>query len=375
MDRIRRYFSKLNDSIESEKFKGDLPDAHFVSGPASLVRIATEQNGPNLAVLPEGLLPGYHLLGRFEPQAERPGNVTLVHAGQRETRSCIVTPGLEVYLYPVERPAYNALWSDELSPEKLGPKLMLACLAQPYIAPGISQFAYRWLLLTDDQQLKAAPIFPMLNGPAPGTRLTLKELSRVRRVELVRVPTKKGPPAKGAVRLRDLASLRQILTRYNIRFRADKKHAPADTKWVKDRYAKPPDYYQPAWAEASRRGDIVVIPIFGQGSLSVDIAKLKLRTPVQNAEGMVEIDFSSGLHVHINSKSVDGDLKTHEIHLLTVSAGKHRVSYRARFKDYYEGGPIQAELDVRQDRARSVLFRLARALEDPRNMKNFEKLF
>lgn len=371
MGRLGRYLGTLRRDLKIESFRDELEGCQLVSGPDFLVQELRTQPGP-VAVLPVGLLPGFHLLGRFESQIGRFGNITLVH-GDRQARSCPSIAGLELYLYPLTYPPHDVLWSDELEPARVGRRLLMACLHCRQLAPEVVQFGYRWVHTRDDGEVKAAPLFPLLTGPTAGVRLNLEELGRARAITLVN--GEPPPHQAGTLCLQDCETLRRLLLRHNIKFQSERNLKHPDSDWVDRRRWEPRGYFEPAWGHATRKGALVSIPIWEQGSLSVDTESLKLRTPVEGAEGLIELNIGNGLTTNMTRETRRGDLKVHEIHMLTISDGNHTIKYRARFKDYYEGGSVQAELDVYQDKARSILFRLANALENPARMGKFLELF
>lgn len=371
---LRQFFRTISERRRLRRYEDGLKECcHFVAGPDFLVREAQKRHGSDLAVLPPSLLPDYEILGYFDPDNFGYGNVTFHHFNDRVTASDLGASGADIRLYPQRGQSPDALWSDELGAYRLCRKILLGCLGQPRVPTEVPHFAFRWILTTDEEEVKQAPIFQLLNLPLDGVRLTLAELQRARTIRLVD-PSEPRTADKGTVLLEDSARLRRVLKRCNLNFEASSPYTP-HTQPRAHRWSSRIPYFEPAWGHAKRKGDLVTIPIWEHASLVIDTKRLKLRTPIEGAEGPIQLDINSRLRVSFKHEERRGDTKVHEIHLLTVSDGKQTISYRARFKDYYEGGPVQAELDEYQDKARTILFRLAAALKEPAEMAAFRKLF
>lgn len=73
-----------------------------------------------------------------------------------------------------------------------------------------------------------------------------------------------------------------------------------------------------------------------------------------------------GLRVTRRDREVEGDLKTHSYCYIFMEQGRESISVYERYKDYYEGGPVQAQLDKSQGRSRRRLDRVAQALSSGR---------
>jgi hypothetical protein len=93
--------------------------------------------------------------------------------------------------------------------------------------------------------------------------------------------------------------------------------------------------------------------------LVIERVERVLRVPVQGE--IVELPLD-GLEVTRKDREVDTDTKTHHYCYILLRHGNKSASVYERFKDYYEGGRVQAELDKQQDSSRAILEAVARAL-------------
>lgn len=339
-----RWWRSLKNSFALSRYRRELEGSHLICGPDCLAE-ALRETGGTFTELTPGSLPGFHLLARFD--SELPGGaVTIVETLTRATRFQPGPPGFHVHLYPYGGSG-ESLWSSEFEPSRLMRGLLRAALMRPARDRTLMEFAQRWLCFDEDEEMDRLPLFELLDGPIEGVCLSLREVRRLRRVRLLEEKPDEVRP-EGEIWLRRSSAAAQLLE--------GQRCSPSRPKT---------SFLEPFWGAVKKQGDLISIPIFEEADLVVDLGRRQLRTPLPGCPGQVVVPLQQPLNVRHQETEQRGDTKVHEIHHLTLNCDGFQVQYRARFKDYYEGGAVQQELDIEQDRARRVLFRFADLLRDP----------
>ena len=360
MDFLRGQFKKLKVNLQLARFANHLPSTQFISGEPYLVK-ASESLG-SVAILPADLVPGYQLLGHFGMERDRYGKLTMVSWGE-ETRCVVGLPGLQLYLYPNSQPRPDQLW--DINPDELCDRVLSACLECLDIAPELVEFGLTRLLQVDKENLRAARLFRMVGGPLEGVRLTLTELRRAVSVRLLNGKPNLASQERGVINLHDSPPMRQVLRRYNIPFSHTLNSIPNKPQKIARRrpQKRSEDPIEVSFGKATRRGIRIEFPIFESSPLIIDFERSRLRVPVE--DGALELLLDSDLKVEVHRKSWAGDLKRHEVYTIIISHGSETFQFTERYKDYYEGGTLQMELDVYQDRAKAIVSALEEALNPP----------
>ncbi len=378
------------------KLPNDWYWADFVLGPEPPRLPSSRINGlvnggVAASELPPDLLPGFSAVGRFDPgypwqTGFEKGKATLVNGDSSESRPLPEFPGFEVLCYPstaAEEPP-DELWG--LIRERLPflhSEALFARLSEPtgsdcacFAAVG-HMFWLKGQPQRDKAQqamldfLESAPIFMPLGQPVEGPkRWTVAELLAAKAV--FPVPEAKASQIDGRERLPHLAPFQEgnvysaLSEFYSLprNFEAEQKALQALTTDLTSSYEQD-RALDASFGQISRTSYGWKVPLYGHPDLELDMKARVVRGPVEGTQGPVEISLDQLKRVDLDRREVQGDTKTHEYFYLLISDGRKTLIYYERYKDYYEGGSVQADLDRYQFKAKACLHAFADALGCP----------
>lgn len=153
----------------------------------------------------------------------------------------------------------------------------------------------------------------------------------------------------------DSAALRELCLEHGLIFSQNIQAAKPDPEEILMSRAVELNFSSARWD-----GDQYIISNYDGEHLIVDRKERTLEVP---AQGEIVVFSLDDLKVTRKDREVDSDTKTHQYCYIFFEQGKKCASVYQRFKDYYEGGWVQAELDKSQSSAKAKLARLAKALQ------------
>lgn len=362
-----RWLERMRQSSGLERFRNEIADAQFVSGPSHLVEVVVAQNDC-VAVLPENLIPDFDLIGRIQTGATS-GSITVVDTNGRSSRTLPDAPEFHLFIYPRTK-VQDQLWSGNFSPESLMNRVLAAAMDHPPVCRAVAEFALRWVWNRGGHLFDSMPLFQFIRNDGTSMYLSLNEVRRAKHVRLV-ASAPKEDRTPGELWLKHSPHTVWILRKNKIRFSTKGPTPPAQYAKIHFQMGL---YYEPAWGCATRDGNLVTIPVYDESDLVVDLQTGNVRTPVPDSDGQALMKSTETKSVDVEHTHIRGDTKTHDIHLMTVLWKTYQLKYRVRFKDYYEGGSPQRELDEYQGKARLVFFRF-RDLLKHRDIDGFKSLF
>ena len=348
---------------------------HFVSDHPDIVEaFRTEHNGEPPTIASEHC-PGFRLGGSFfyylggQPGSEY-GDVSIVSRdGERlSERSYPQYPCLHLCIFPDGDDGLETLSWETL--ESQLPVLVKESVRTglKHYRPATKEYGFvanlaRQLLLKDkDSQFKAlleaTPLFQSaLDDQWPQSYLSLNELRNAKKIELIDSESQVSKQEE-IVYFFDSWEMRQICKHYELPYSSTKKAMPVpkpDPEEVLMSRAVELNFGAPR-----RKGELYTVSNHAGQELVIDCLNRTLRVSAQDQ--VLEFDIDK-LKVTRKDREMDSDTKTHHYCYIFFKQGEKSASVYQRYKDYYEGGRLQAELDKSQDSARAILNRVARALK------------
>lgn len=356
-------------------FEADWEWVDFTAGDDLPRGVKSERSDRKPTHLEAGVLPGLSMAGHFKTEflCSTIGEVTVVTPEQRSQRMFPQFPSFALQVYGQGSPA--ALWPQvEKKAEEIYDLALRSCIASMDPGGAVSRLAYLKAepKLTDleREQLRfleeARIFFDCEIPPASPVRLTLKEVLETEVIHLV--PELEGHKLRCRVRqpgilfLEESDSINELVELYGIQL-APRESTLKEVEKAEQGFltaqeqeaALPIDFRTP-----KMRGSSIQ---FGE-ALTIDLERNLIRG-LSPGKQRVELKVSQLTRLDIEERRVRGDTKVHHYYYLALSDGVQTMLFTQRFKHYYEGGSVQAELDEERGDAESYLYSLPKTLDFP----------